>query len=162
MSRQDIKNNPDPTPLDYQSEVYQKGLTYEKPPITFDGTKWEALAKETLSANAFGYVYGSAGKRETSDNNLAAFKKWALIPNRLLDADFPDLSIQIFGQKYPYPIAIAPVGVQRVFHNDAESATARAGAHEHVPYILSTASSTSIEKAAEANGNGRRWYQLYW
>ncbi|RDW74775.1 alpha-hydroxy acid dehydrogenase [Coleophoma cylindrospora] len=162
MSSQDIKDNPDPTPFDYQAEIYQKGLRYERPPITFDSTKWEALAKERLSAEAFGYVYGSAGKRETSDNNLAAFKKWALIPNRLVDSEFPDLSIEIFGQKYPYPIAIAPVGVQRVFHNDAEGATARAAAHEHVPYILSTASSTSIEKAAEANGNGDRWYQLYW
>jgi lactate 2-monooxygenase len=162
MSSQDIKNNPDPTPFDYQSEIYQKGLKYERPPITFDSTKWEGLAKDRLSAEAFGYVYGSAGKRETSDNNLAAFKKWALVPNRLLPLDFPDLSVELFGIKYAYPVAIAPVGVQRVFHNEAESATARAAALEHVPYILSSASSTSIEKVAEANGDGDRWYQLYW
>lgn len=27
---------------------------------------------------------------------------------------------------------------------------------------MSTASSTSIEDAAEANGDGTRWFQLYW
>ena len=31
-----------------------------------------------------------------------------------------------------------------------------------MPYILSTASSTSIEDVATANGDGVRWYQLYW
>ncbi|MCJ1226906.1 hypothetical protein MMC12_003561 [Toensbergia leucococca] len=57
---------------------------------------------------------------------------------------------------------MAPVGVQSIFHRDAEGAAAAAAAKEHVPYILSTASSTSIEDVATANGNGKRWYQLYW
>ena len=29
-------------------------------------------------------------------------------------------------------------------------------------YILSSASSTSIEDVAKANEDGTRWYQLYW
>jgi lactate 2-monooxygenase len=157
MSKHDIKNNPDPKPFDYQTDIYQKGLKYERPPITFDPTKWESLAKERLSAESFGYVYGCAGTRQTGDNNLAAFKKWGLIPNRLVDSDFPDLSIKIFGQEYASPIAIAPVGVQRIFHRDGESATARAAAKEGVPYILSTASSTSIEDIAKFNADGDRW-----
>ena len=31
-----------------------------------------------------------------------------------------------------------------------------------VPYILSTASSSSIEDVAKASGDGKRWFQLYW
>lgn len=31
-----------------------------------------------------------------------------------------------------------------------------------VPFILSTASSASIEEVAEASGEGKRWFQLYW
>lgn len=31
-----------------------------------------------------------------------------------------------------------------------------------MPYILSSATSTSIEEVAEANGDGSRWFQLYW
>ena len=75
---------------------------------------------------------------------------------------FPDLSAQILGQGIPVPIAIAPVGVQRIFNPDGEMATAAAAAKEQVPYIMSTASSTSIEDAAKANAGGTRWYQLYW
>ena len=60
------------------------------------------------------------------------------------------------------PIAIAPVGVLKIFHPEGEIAVAKAAAASDVPYILSTASSTNIEAAAEANGDGRRWFQLYW
>jgi len=59
-------------------------------------------------------------------------------------------------------MALAPVGVQRIFNPDGEKATARAAAEQNVPYIMSTASSTSIEDVAEANGDGIRWFQLYW
>ena len=45
---------------------------------------------------------------------------------------------------------------------DGEEASAAAAAKVGVPYIMSTASSTSIEDVAKANGDGVRWYQLYW
>ena len=45
MSKQDVKETADPEPFHYEQEVYAKGLKYEKPPISFDGTKWEGLAK---------------------------------------------------------------------------------------------------------------------
>lgn len=149
-------------PLAYEAEVYHKGLKFERPPFTFQTTEWEPQAKEILNANAWGYVYGSAGQRETHDKNLAAFRKWGLVPSRLVDANFPDLSTSLFGENFKYPIAIAPVGVQKIFNPDGEAATAAAAAKENVLYIMSTASSTSIEDAAKANGDGRRWYQLYW
>lgn len=52
--------------------------------------------------------------------------------------------------------------VQRIFNPDGEVASAAAAAKGNIPYIMSTASSTSIEDVAKANGNGVRWYQLYW
>ena len=76
---------------------------------------------------------------------------------------FADTSVTVLGQKLPFPIATAPVGVQKIFNPEGEAATARASASLGIPYILSTASSTSIEDAAAANGEGSpRWYQLYW
>lgn len=58
---------------------------------------------------------------------------------------------------------MAPVDVLKIFHPEAETAATTAAAKEKVPYILSTASSTSIEDVAKANGEGgTRWYQLYW
>lgn len=61
------------------------------------------------------------------------------------------------------PLLIAPVGVQGIHHPDAELATAGAAGKVGVPYIMSTASSRSIEEVAQANGPGNtRWFQLYW
>ncbi|KAI8959113.1 FMN-dependent dehydrogenase [Daldinia sp. FL1419] len=52
---------------------------------------------------------------------------------------------------------------------DGELAAARAAAREKVPFILSTASSASIEDVARASDSGaeegekaERWFQLYW
>jgi isopentenyl diphosphate isomerase/L-lactate dehydrogenase-like FMN-dependent dehydrogenase len=64
--------------------------------------------------------------------------------------------------KHSSPIFIAPIGVQGIFCEEAELAPARAGQKLGVPFIMSTASSRSIEDVAEANGDGHRWYQLYW
>ncbi|KAI0425074.1 FMN-dependent dehydrogenase-domain-containing protein [Xylaria sp. FL1042] len=41
-------------------------------------------------------------------------------------------------------------------------AAAAAAAKQKVPYIMSTASSTSIKDVAKANGDGVRWFQMYW
>lgn len=153
---------PNPAPYTYEVEVYQEGLRDKRPAITFNAFEWEKLAKERLSAESFGYVWGSAGSRETDDNNRAAFKKWGIVPSRLVKSDFPSLKTTLFGDKYDYPLAIAPVGVQRIFHRDGEVAAASAAQQENVTYILSTASATSIEDVAEANGSGPRWFQLYW
>jgi isopentenyl diphosphate isomerase/L-lactate dehydrogenase-like FMN-dependent dehydrogenase len=57
---------------------------------------------------------------------------------------------------------MAPVGAQQIFHEDKETGLAEVCAEIGVPYVLSTASSSSIEEVAQANGNGPRWYQLYW
>lgn len=148
---------------EYEQEIYQKGLHYERTNLTFQADKWEELACQRLSAESKGYVYGSAGCRETAGKNREAFKKWSIVPRRLVKTEsFPDLSTNIFGEKLNFPIAMAPVGVLRIFNPDGEIAAAKAAAQETIPYILSTASSTSTEDVAAANSDGQRWYQLYW
>ncbi|KAL4758313.1 lactate 2-monooxygenase [Aspergillus foveolatus] len=155
-----MANKPDP--LTYSTETFTAGLHDTKPPITFDPLAWESLAKERLSADSFGYVWGSAGTRQTDDNNRAAFKKWGIVPSRLVKADLTNLKTTLFGDEYEYPLALAPVGVQTIFHREGESAAAEAAGEEGVTYILSTATSTSLENVAKVNRGGPRWYQLYW
>ncbi|GAM91532.1 hypothetical protein ANO11243_095840 [Dothideomycetidae sp. 11243] len=164
--RPNASAHPPKSAIAYEQEVYQRGLKYEKPPFTFNSSQWEPLALKLLSANAAGYVGGCAGHGETNAKNLASFRKWSIVPRRLVRTEgFTDLSTSLFSgrEKLSWPVAIAPVGVQRIFHPEAEGAVARAAATESVPYILSTASSTSIEDVAKASGEGsQRWYQLYW
>ena len=80
----------------------------------------------------------------------------------LRDVSVRDLSVTLFGEKYVTPILCAPVGVQTIFHSDRELGVAEVAAELDVPYILSTAASSSIEDVAKANADGKRWYQLYW
>ncbi|KAJ4380320.1 hypothetical protein N0V86_004631 [Didymella sp. IMI 355093] len=157
-------HKPEQDGVAYELEIYNKGLSYERPPLTFQADKWEELACARLSSEAKGYVYGSAGTRETTDKNRAAFKKWSIVPRRLVKTDgFPDLSTTIMGEKLQFPIAMAPVGVLKIFNPDGEIAATKAAAKETVPYILSSAAATTIEDVAKANGeDGQRWYQLYW
>ena len=85
-----------------------------------------------------------------------------MIPRMLRPTTHRDLRVELFGQKLESPVLIAPVGVQTIFHQDKEIGVAEMAREIGVPYILSTASSSSIEEVAKANGDGNRWYQLYW
>jgi isopentenyl diphosphate isomerase/L-lactate dehydrogenase-like FMN-dependent dehydrogenase len=107
-------------------------------------------------------VAGGAGAEDTMRANREAFRRWRIVPRLLRDVSHRDLSIEVFGQTLRAPILLAPVGVLSIVHPDAEEAVARAAGDLDVPFILSTASSRSIEQVAAASGDGRRWFQLYW
>jgi isopentenyl diphosphate isomerase/L-lactate dehydrogenase-like FMN-dependent dehydrogenase len=78
-----------------------------------------------------------------------------------VDVTTRDISISLFGNRFPAPFLLAPVGVQGLLHADGELATARAAASAGIPFILSNVSSFTIENIAEAAGSGPRWFQLY-
>ena len=104
-------------PVQYESAIYQRGLHYERPPLTFQSLQWESQAEQRMSADARGYVVGNAGTGETARKNREAFAKWSIVPRRLvLTSGLPDLSTKVLGIDLPFPIAVAPVGVQRIFN----------------------------------------------
>ncbi|MDQ3405196.1 MAG: lactate 2-monooxygenase [Actinomycetota bacterium] len=146
----------------YQNEIYLRGLADERPPFTTDATGLEAAARERLEPGPFGYVAGGAGSGDTMTANRAAFARWRIVPRMLTDATTRDLSVTVLGTPMAAPVLLAPVGVQSIVHPDGELATARAAAALGVPMVLSTASSYPLEEVAEANGDGPRWFQLYW
>jgi lactate 2-monooxygenase len=95
--------------------------------------------------------------------NLQAFRRWRIVPRVLRkDLSIRNLSVELLGTAMPAPVLLAPIGVQTLLHPDGELASARAAAAIGLPFITSTASATSLEEIAEANGDGPRWYQLYW
>ncbi|KAL4870391.1 hypothetical protein BDV12DRAFT_165886 [Aspergillus spectabilis] len=148
---------------EYQTEIYGQGaLLGLKPNVTTDPRLLEEQAKKTLSERSYNYVAGGAGEKATMDSNRLAFRQWKLIPKMLRKMDTQDLSVNIFGQRYPTPVIMAPVGVQSLFHVDKETGLAEVCSEVGVPYTLSTASTSSIEDVAASNGDGKRWFQLYW
>lgn len=80
----------------------------------------------------------------------------------LVDANQRDLSVNLFGARYSTPVLFAPIGAHAVYHEDGEVGIAQVASELDIPYIHSTAATSSIEEAAQANGDGPRWYQLYW
>jgi isopentenyl diphosphate isomerase/L-lactate dehydrogenase-like FMN-dependent dehydrogenase len=80
----------------------------------------------------------------------------------LRDVGVRDLTTSLFGAELPAPLLLGPVGVQSIVHPDGELASARAAAEVGLPYVASTAASHTLEQIAEANGDGARWFQLYW
>ena len=70
------------------------------------------------------------------------------------------LGTELFGHTYSAPFGIAPIGLQGLMWPKAPEILARAAADLNVPYILSTVSSSSLERIAEVS-EGNAWFQLY-
>ena len=67
-----------------------------------------------------------------------------------------------FGVKAAAPVFTSPIGVLEMMHPDADLAVARATSRLNVPMIISSQASFPMEEIAKANGDGPRFYQLYW
>ncbi|GEL76495.1 lactate 2-monooxygenase [Tenuibacillus multivorans] len=145
-----------------QYSIYQ---TMQNPdpnrlPIAYE--EWEKKAREKLKDGPFYYVAGGAGGERTMDTNVSDFNQWKIMPRMLNNVDDRDLSVELFGQTYPSPAMLAPVGVQSIIHEEGEIGTAKACAELGVPYTTSSASTIPMEKIAEVMGDAPRWFQLYW
>jgi lactate 2-monooxygenase len=151
-----------PVLADFQNEIYAGGLIDEMPRLPVPVAELEERARAVLSAEAFGYVAGGAGAERTMRANLRAFERREIVPRMLRDVSVRDLSTSVLGTVMPAPVMLAPVGVQSIVHPEGELATGKAAAAQHVPMILSTAASHTIEEVAEAMEGASRWYQLYW
>ncbi|KAL1623655.1 hypothetical protein SLS56_008176 [Neofusicoccum ribis] len=147
----------------FQNEIYFKGMMHNVfPAVKTDPNKLEAQAEKGMSARSYAYIAGGAGERATMDANRAAFRTWKLIPRMLVPTTNRDLKVKLFGEEYETPLLFSPVGVQSLFHAEKETGVAEIAAEIGVPYILSTAASSTIEEVAKASGAGKRWFQLYW
>jgi len=121
---------------------------------------FQRVAQQVLPPAHYGYLATGTDSNETLHANRAAFQKYYLRAQRMVDTSVIDTSLELLGQPLSSPIVIAPAGSQRAFHPDGELATARAAASRDHLQILSNVSTTSIEDVTEARG-GPVWFQLY-
>jgi len=105
---------------------------------------------------------GGADDNHTVIRNLTIFQNLQIRRRCLVDVSKIDMSIKLFGQTYRTPIILGPVGLQRLFHKEAELATARAADKSGHLMIASTFSNESIGRiAGNIKGNLHPWFQLY-
>ena len=67
---------------------------------------------------------------------------------------------ELFGHVYDAPFGVAPVGLQGLMWPNAPEILARAAFEHNIPFVLSTVTTSSIERIGELT-EGRAWFQLY-
>ena len=117
-------------------------------------------ARRRLPAPMFHYLDGGADDEWTLRRNTRAFDDYQLVPEQLVDIRRIDLGTRVFGIDLEWPVFLAPTGMSRLFHHDAEPAVARAAADAGTLYTLSTMGTTSIEDVA-ATSDGPKMFQIY-
>src|SRR5262249_52200412 len=147
---------------DYYVEIYGRGMAGERPAVPVPVEDLERLARETMDERAANYVFAGAGGEDTMAANIEGFRRRRIVPRLLRDVAGRAPSTTLLGMELPAPLLLAPIGVQKIVHEDGELATARASAAVGLPMIASTASHFTMEEIAAANGEGPRWFQLYW
>lgn len=147
---------------DVQFSLYQTMFNPDpnRLPVVYE--EWEEKARNALDDGPFYYVAGGAGGEKTMKANLEAFARWQLVPRMLRNVEDRDLTVNLFGHTYDFPVLHAPIGVQSIIHQDGDLGSARACKKLGVPFIASSASTVPMEKIAEEMGDAPKWFQLYW
>jgi isopentenyl diphosphate isomerase/L-lactate dehydrogenase-like FMN-dependent dehydrogenase len=120
---------------------------------------FEPAMRRAVSPAHYGYMATGSDDELTLRANRSGFEALQLRPRRLVDVSRIDMAIELFGTRYASPIAIAPTGSNKAFHDDGELAVARAAKAGNHLQMLSTVATTSIEEAIAARG-APVWFQL--
>ena len=92
--------------------------------------------------------------------NREGFSRYYLRPRRLVDTTKLDTRVDLFGNTWSTPIALAPVASQCAFHAEGELAVARAAHTRNSLQMLSTWSTSGVEDVMAARQKPV-WFQLY-
>lgn len=130
-----------------------------QPDLPRSVSEWRQLAHAKLEREVLDYLEGGADDQRTLRANESRFSEVAIRTRRLVNVEQLDTSVDLFGESWPFPLALAPVGLQAMFHPEAESASVRGAAAHGVRSIVSTVSSQSIETILKAAPGS--WFQLY-
>lgn len=123
---------------------------------------FERAACQLLPAPAFDFLAGGAGDEQTLGDNRAAYSRWRILPRVLQEVDVPvDLRTTVLGSEVSMPILTAPVGYQRVFHDEGDVGIARGAAAVGTVMTMSSMSNHSHAEVAAGAPDGVRWAQMY-
>lgn len=117
-------------------------------------------AQKKIPKFAFEYLDGGCNEDVNLIRNTAELRDVQLKPNYLRTHKGSSLKTTLFGMEYDAPFGIAPVGLQGLMWPNSPEILAKAAFEHNIPFILSTVTTTSIERAAELT-EGKAWFQLY-
>jgi len=121
---------------------------------------FHAVVRDKLPPAHYGFMATGTDDDATLRANRDGFRQYQLRVRRLIDARHTDTASELLGARHAAPIALAPVGSQKMFNPQGEAAVARAAAKTSTLQILSNFTSTSVEDVVRERG-GPVWFQLY-
>ena len=117
-------------------------------------------AKYKMPRFAFEYLDGGCNDDVNLRKNTAVLREVELKPQYLQEFTPPELTTTLFGKSYSAPFGIAPVGLQGLMWPNAPEILAKAAFKHNIPFILSTVTTSNIERIAQLT-EGEAWFQLY-
>ncbi len=117
-------------------------------------------AQKKIPKFAFEYLDGGCNEDVNLIRNTAEIRDVQLKPNYLRKHHGSSLKTELFGIEYDAPFGIAPVGLQGLMWPNSPEILAKAAFEHNIPFILSTVTTTSIERVSELT-EGKAWFQLY-
>lgn len=117
-------------------------------------------AKKRIPKFAFEYLDGGCNEDVNLYKNTKEIRDIELLPYYLSKHVSSDLKTELFGHTYDAPFGIAPIGLQGLMWPNATEILAKAAFEHNIPFVLSTVTTSSIEKIAEIT-EGKAWFQLY-
>ena len=117
-------------------------------------------AKKRIPRFAFEYLDGGCNEDVNIVRNTTEIRAVQLQPRYLNNYKDSNLKTTLFGREYDAPFGIAPVGLQGLMWPNSPEILAKAAFKHNVPFILSTVTTSSIERVSELT-QGNAWFQLY-
>lgn len=117
-------------------------------------------AKKRIPKFAFEYLDGGCNEDVNLHKNTSEIREVELIPHYIKDFKGTSIKTHLFGHEYDAPFGIAPIGLQGLIWPNAPEILAKAAFKHNVPFILSTVTTSSIERISELT-EGKAWFQLY-
>ncbi len=117
-------------------------------------------AKRKIPKFAFEYLEGGCNEDVNLDKNTSEIREVELKPYYLTKHNSSKIKTNLFGYEYDAPFGIAPVGLQGLMWPNSPEILAKAAFEHNIPFILSTVTTSSIERIAEIT-EGNAWFQLY-
>ena len=117
-------------------------------------------AKSILPKPLWDYIEGGASDELTIEMNTNDFKKINVVPRRMIDIKNRSTSTSILGQKIKFPVIIAPVGGQRLFHEEGVMGSTKASETVGTINVVPTLSGYPLEEVAKETSR-KHWFQVY-
>ena len=118
-------------------------------------------AKSKMPKFAFEYLDGGCNDDFNLHKNTSEIRAVELLPEYLKKKVHVSLKTKLFGTQYDAPFGVAPIGLQGLMWPKAPEILAQAAFENNLPFILSTVTTSSIEKIGTIT-EGKAWFQLYY